>query len=320
MSCRGITIRGELDVLNYTAEDPGADDDASGVAVSMELARVMATRRPSSTIIFAAVAGEEQGLYGSSFLAQQLKNASANVAGMFTNDIVGSSTADDGTVDAHSLRLFAQGLPPTESESLTATRISIGGENDFPARALGRFVTEVASNSATEMDVRLICRLDRYLRGGDHRLFLEAGYPANRFTEPNENFAHQHQDVRLEDGTQSGDLAEFCDFDYIARVARVNAAALWSLAQAPPVPRNVTVDTTELTNNSTLTWLPSEDPSIAGYEVLWRPTIAFFWTDVISVGRVTRANVDRSKDNVILGVRAVGTNGYKSPANFPFPG
>lgn len=305
------------DVEDATSFAPGADDDASGVAVSMELARVMATRAPKATIVFAAVAGEEQGLYGSTFLAQQFKDAGADVRGMFTNDIVGSSTADDGTRDPRSVRLFAQGVPTSEDPDRTATRLAIGGENDSPARELGRFVTEVAGPTVTGMDVRIIYRADRFLRGGDHLPFLAQGYPAARFTEPNENFAHQHQDVRVEDGVQYGDLPEFCDFDYIAGVARVNGAALWSLASAPATPTNVQVDASVLTNDTTLTWDAST--GTAGYEVVWRGTDEPFWTHVIPVGDTTTATVNLSKDNAIFGVRAVGAAGHRSPAGYPFP-
>ena len=242
------------DVMNFTDDAPGADDDASGVAVCMELARVMATHHSHSTIMLAAVAGEEQGLYGSTFMANQLKAAGADVQGMFTNDIVGSSRGDDGSRDRTSVRLFAQGPPPSEDPARHALRLTLGGENDSPARALARFVTEVAGPTTTGMDIRVIYRLDRYLRGGDHTGFLAAGFPAARFTEPMENFAHQHQDVRVEDGVQYGDLPEFCDFDYIAGVARVNAASLWSLAQAPGMPVDVLIDASVLTNDTVLKW------------------------------------------------------------------
>ena len=169
------------------------------------------------------------------------------------------------------------------------------------------------------MDVRLVYRLEGYLRGGDHTPFLQQGYPAARFTEPNENFAHQHQDVRVEDGKQYGDLPRFCDFDYIAGVARVNGAALWSLAQAPGMPTDVKVDTTALTNDTTLRWTPGSGAT-SSYEIVWRPTIEPLWQRVIPVGNATTATIDLSKDNVIFGVRAVGANGYRSPAVFPFPG
>jgi len=308
------------DVMNATADAPGADDDASGVAVSMEVARVMATHRPKATLVFAAVAGEEQGLYGSTHMAQVYKDAGADVQGMFTNDIVGSSTADDGSRDARSVRLFAEGVPTDETPEEAAVRRSIGGENDSPARQLARFVTEVADNDATDMRVRVVYRRDRFLRGGDQIPFLERGYPAARFTEPNEDYAHQHQDVRVENGKQFGDLPEFCDFAYIARVARVNAATLWSLAQGPGTPKNVKILSAELTNDSELTWDPNPEPDLAGYEVVWRPTIEDDWTDVIPVGKVTRARVDLSKDNVFFGLRAVDSSGHRSPVAFPVRG
>ncbi|MEV4544571.1 M20/M25/M40 family metallo-hydrolase [Micromonospora echinaurantiaca] len=225
------------DVMDAVSDAPGADDDASGVAVVMELARLMATRRTAATIVFAAVAGEEQGLYGSAYLAGQLKAAGADVQGMFSDDIVGSSTADDGTRDPYTVRLFAEGVPTAETPAEAATRQSVGGENDSPSRQLARFVVDTAENSATGMRVRVIYRRDRYLRGSDHISFLREGWPAGRFTEPNEDFAHQHQDVRVVDGRQFGDLPEFCDFAYVTRVARVNGAALWSLARAPGTPR-----------------------------------------------------------------------------------
>jgi hypothetical protein len=315
-----------VNVLDFTSDAPGADDDASGVAVSMELARVMAAHRPRATIKFVAVAGEEQNLYGSTFLANQLKADGVDVQGMLNNDIVGSSTADDGTRDRRSVRMFAQGPPPSEDAARHALRLTLGGENDSPARDLGRFVTEVAGPMATGMNIRMIYRLDRYLRGGDHTGFLNNGFPAVRFTEPAENFDHQHQDVRIEDGVQIGDLPQFCDFDYIAGVARVNGASLWSLAQAPGLPLSVLIDASVLTNDTVLRWQPGTDPHLAGYEVVWRPTINPFWTHVIDVGNPAVVNgaktvtIDLSKDNVVLGVRSVSTDGYRSPAVFPFRG
>ncbi len=307
------------DVMDSSSDAPGADDDASGVAISMELARVMASRRPEATIVFAAVAGEEQGLYGSRHMAQKFQEAGVDVQAMFTNDIVGSSTADDGTRDPGSIRLFAEGVPTDETPEEAAIRRSVGGENDSPARQLARFVSEVADNGDTGMRVRVIYRRDRYLRGGDHIPFLELGYPAARFTEPNENYAHQHQDVRVENGVQYGDLPKFCDFEYISRVAKVNAATLWSLAAAPGTPRDVKVITTNLTNDTELTWTANEETDLDHYEVVWRPTTEDDWTRVIDVGAGTHARIDLSKDNVVFGVRAVDTAGHRSPSAFPVP-
>ncbi|KAJ7472162.1 Zn-dependent exopeptidase [Mycena latifolia] len=303
-------------VTNFVDDSPGADDDASGVAVAMELARVMATHSPAATIMFVAVAGEEQGLFGSTFMANTLANASANVEGMLNNDIVGSSTADDGTTDPFNIRMFTQGIPSSETLAEITSRVDIGAENDSPIRQLGRFVVEVSSNAITQMNVQMVTRPDRFLRGGDHLPFIARGYPAVRFTEPHENFAHQHQDVRVVNGVQFGDLTEFCDFNFTARVARVNGVALWSLAQAPGTPKGLTMDTSVLTNNSTLKW--TGDPAAAGYEVVWRASEDPFWTHVVPVGKVTSTTVLLSKDNAQFGVRAVGANRFKSPAAFPF--
>jgi Zn-dependent M28 family amino/carboxypeptidase len=307
------------DIMNATSDAPGADDDASGVAAALEMARVFATRPVEATIVFAAVAGEEQGLFGSAFMAQQYKAAGTDVQGMFTNDIIGSSTADDGTRDTRTVRLFVEGVPTTETPAEANIRRSVGGENDSPARQLGRFVLSVAQNESTDMRVRVVYRRDRYLRGGDHISFLQQGYPAARFTEPNEDYAHQHQDTRVENGKQFGDLPEFCDFGYIARVARVNAATLWSLAQAPGTPRAAKIDTSRLTNDTTLAWQRGTEADLAGYEVVWRETTAPDWTHVIPVGDTTTATIDLSKDNVFFGVRAVDRDGHRSPVAFPQP-
>jgi hypothetical protein len=309
------------DVMDFTSDAPGADDDGSGVAVVMELARILAgARQPEATIVLAAVAGEEQGLYGSDFLAKQMKSAGVDVQGMISNDIVGSSTADDGTKYKRLVRLFSEGVPTTETPAQAATRRAVGGENDGPSRQLARFVREVSDNSATNMDVRLIYRRDRFLRSSDHVSFLNQAYPAVRLTEEAENFAHEHQDVRVENGVQFGDLIEFCDFDFIAGVARVNLSTFWSLAVAPGTPKNVRIDTTALTNDSTLRWDAEPAADLAGYDVVWRESSAAEWQRAIPVGDVTEVTLDMSKDNVQFGVRAVDTRGHHSPAASPAPG
>jgi Zn-dependent M28 family amino/carboxypeptidase len=308
------------DVLNSTSDAPGADDDASGVAAVMEMARVFATRHTEATVVFAAVAGEEQGLYGSDFMAKQMKAAGADVQAMFSNDIIGASNAFDGTrPDPFTIRLFVEGVPTTETPAQAAIRQSIGGENDGPSRQLGRFVENVAENEQTGMRIRVVWRRDRFLRGSDHISFLLQGYPAARFTEPRENFNHEHQDVRVENGVQFGDLPQFCDFGYITRAAKVNATVLWSLAQAPGTPKDVKIVTSTLTNDSTLTWTRGTEPDLAGYEIVWRESTAPDWTHVIPVGDVVTATVDLSKDNVQFGVRAVDRTGHRSPAAAPQP-
>ena len=308
------------DPLDAECDAPGANDDASGVAAVLEAARVMARREFDATIVFMAVAGEEQGLFGAEHYAEQAKQQGVNIAGMFTNDIVGSSVADDGRRDPFTVRLFSEGIPTNETPEQAEIRRSTGGENDGPSRQLARFIKEVGENEATRMYVRLIWRRDRFLRGGDQIPFLERGVSAVRFTEPNENFAHQHQDVRVENGVQFGDLLEFVDFRYVARVTRVNVAALGSLALGPAQPEDPVIVATQLTNDTELTWQPNPEPDLAGYEIVWRETTEPLWTNSIPVGNVTSFTVEgMSKDNYQFGVRAVDRDGYRSPVSFPLP-
>ena len=325
---RFYVITGHLDsrvtdVLNFTADAPGADDDGSGVAVMLELARLFATRQFPGTLVFATVAGEEQGLYGSAFMAAQMKAVGADVQGMFSNDIVGASQAFDGTrPDPHTVRLFVEGIPTAVTPTQIALMQSVGGENDGVTHQLARFVTDVAPFELTSMSIRVIWRRDRYLRGSDHISFQRQGYPAARFTEPRENFNHEHRDVAVINGVQFGDLAEFVDFEYTARVAKVNGAALWSLATNPGTPKNLQIHTTPPAgfagiNTTTLTWDANTEPNLAGYELLMRETTAADWTNVIRVGNATTVTLDISKDNVQFGLRAVDMAGHRSPAAFP---
>jgi hypothetical protein len=311
------------DVLNFTSDAPGADDDASGVAVVLEIARLFATRQFAGTLVFATVAGEEQGLYGSTFMATRMAAAGADVQGMFSNDIVGASQAWDGTrPDPHTLRLFAEGIPTAVTPAQIAIMQAVGGENDGVSRQLARFVEDVAPFDLTDMNIRVIWRRDRYLRASDHVSFQGQGYPAARFTEPRENFNHEHQDTQVVNGVQLGDLIQFVDFDYMARVAKVNAAALWSLATAPGTPKNLLIHATAPLNFSginttTLTWNANPEPNLARYEVVWRETTLPKWTNVIDVGDVTTVTLDMAKDNVQFGLRAVDQAGHRSPVAFP---
>jgi hypothetical protein len=311
------------DVLDFTSDAPGADDDASGVAVVLELARLFATRQFGGTLVFATVAGEEQGLYGSSFMAAQFKAAGADVQAMFSNDIVGASQAWDGTrPDPHTLRLFVEGIPTAATANQISVMQLIGGENDGASRQIGRFVREVAPRELTDMNVRVVWRRDRYLRASDHVSFQGQGYPAARFTEPRENFNHEHQNTQVVNGVQLGDLIQFVDFDYIARVAKVNGAALWALATAPGTPKNVLIHATAPvnfsgTNFTTLTWNANPESDLAGYEVVTRETTSPDWTSAIDVGNVTTVTLDMSKDNVQFGLRAVDQAGHRSPVAFP---
>ncbi|HUJ16349.1 MAG TPA: M28 family metallopeptidase [Thermoanaerobaculia bacterium] len=282
---------------------PGADDDASGVAVALEAARVMAPHKFNATVIFMAVAGEEQGLYGSTYFAKQAKEKDWDIDGMLDNDIVGNGT--------NTLRVFAEANQVTPA---------IGGENDSTSRQLARLIVDTAGKYIPNFHVWMIYRRDRYLRSGDHVPFLEQGYPAIRFTEPHENYHHQHQNVRVENGIQYGDLPEFDKWSYIANVARVNTATLATLALAPARPKDVHILTTRLTNDTDLEWTANSEPYFDHYEVVWRDTTSPVWTHSVAVGRETAYTAkDISKDNYIFGVRAVAKDGMKSPASYPTP-
>ncbi|HEY2237835.1 MAG TPA: M28 family metallopeptidase, partial [Streptosporangiaceae bacterium] len=325
---RFYVITGHLDsrvtdVLNFTSDAPGADDDASGVAVVLELTRLFATHQFPGTVVLATVAGEEQGLYGSAHMAAQMKAAGNDVQGMFSNDIVGASQAFDGTrPDPFSVRLFVEGVPTDVTAAEISTLQATGGENDGVTHQLARFVTSVAPASLTGMNIRVIWRRDRYLRGSDHLSFQAQGWPAARITEPRENFNHEHRDVSVVNGVQNGDLPEFVDFNYVARVARVNGAALWALATNPSTPKNLQIHTAPPTgfagtNLTTLSWDANPDPDLAGYEVVMRETTSADWTSTIPVGTATTVTLDISKDNVQFGLRAIDQAGHRSPAAFP---
>ena len=322
---RYLVVSGHYDSMctsptNAVDDAPGANDDASGVAAVLEMARVMARHRFNATIVFMAVAGEEQGLLGSTYFAEQAKLKNLHLEAMLTNDIIGSSTGQDGSHDNRSVRVFSEGIPSNESTADATLRRSIGGENDAPSRQLARSIKEIGEKYVRGFKVNLIYRRDRYLRGGDHIPFLERGYPAVRFTEPSENYHHQHQNVRVENGIQYGDLPQFVDFTYIAQVARVNAATLATLALAPDAPRSVALQTRQLTNDTTLQWQANTEPTVAGYEVVWRDTSAPLWTHSVQVGNVTTYTFPGlSKDNVLFGVRALDSEGNRSPTTFPRP-
>ena len=303
------------------ADAPGANDDASGTAVSMELACVMSKHPFDATLVFMAVAGEEQGLLGSQGWAKSAKEKGVDVAGMITNDIVGNTRGTDGAVDRKRLRLFAEGVPAVKSlpdEVLAA--LGTGGENDLPTRQLARHIKAAAARYVPDFKVDIIWRRDRYLRGGDHFPFLDAGYAAVRFTEPAEDWRHQHQDVRVVDGVQLGDLPEFVDFGYVAQVARVNAAALATLALGPSAPKDVEMENIRLENDTTLRWKPNPEPDIAGYRIVWRETTAPDWQQSRDVGNATRETlVGISKDDYSFGVQAYDRDGNISVAAYPRP-
>jgi len=303
------------------ADAPGANDDASGTAVSMELACVMAKHRFDATLVFLAVPGEEQGLLGAYGWARNAKAKGLDIAGMFTNDIVGNTRSMSGKVERGRVRLFAVGVPASKSVSDELIDVlSTGGENDVPTRQLARFVKDAAERHVPGMKVDIIWRRDRYLRGGDHIAFLDQGYTALRFTEPAEDFRRQHQDVRSVDGFQWGDLPEFVDFAYVADVARVNGAALAALALGPSAPRRVEMENIRLESDTTLRWEKNPEPDVAGYRIVWRDTTAPDWQHFRDVGDITRATLtDISKDDFQFGVQAYDRDGNLSVATYPRP-
>ncbi|MFB3814825.1 MAG: M20/M25/M40 family metallo-hydrolase [Terriglobales bacterium] len=306
------------DVLDPHAPAPGANDDASGTAVVLEAARVLSALRLPATVIFLAVAGEEQGLHGARHFAKMAREQNWDIGAVLNNDTVGGDKGPGQ--DASVLRVFSEGIPSKAGEADVRLIRSMGAENDSPSRQLARYLREVDRVYLPgAFGPKMIFRPDRYLRGGDHTAFNEQGFPAVRLTEYRENYDHQHQNLRRENGIEYGDLPKFVDRAYMANVARLNVAALASLASAPAPPTNVRLETKVLENDSTLVWEASPDALATGYEVLWRPTTSAEFDNIEAVGKVTRATIKRSKDNVNFAVRAVDGKGHRSLAVAPMP-
>ena len=286
--------------------------------MSLECARVLSKLKFPGTIIFLTVAGEEQGLYGSKHFAEMAKKNGWQIEAVLNNDIVGGDQSPGQNPGL--VRVFSESIPDKASERDIRMIRALGGENDSASRELARYAVQTAHIYQPGVDLTMEFRLDRYLRGGDHISFNEEGFPAVRFTEFCENFNRQHQDVRTENGIEYGDVPKFVNFDYVASVARVNAATLASLAAAPVPPQNVKLETKELVNDSTLHWNAPADGRAAGYEVVWRVTTAPDWESSQHVpGNLTRATVPVSKDNVIFAVQAVDEAGHRSLPVVPAP-
>jgi len=305
------------DVMDAKIKAPGANDDASGTAAVMELARVMSKKKFNCTLIFVAMVGEEQGLYGATNLAKRAKELNWNVAGMITNDIVGNTYGmETGLKDNRSVRIFSEGVAAGETPQAAAARMSTGTENDGHARQFARYMKEVGERYVDQLDVKLIYRRDRYLRGGDHTPFSKEGFPAIRVTEMNENFHRQHQDLRTENGIEYGDTPEFVDYEYTQKVARLNLSALANLALAPQRPENVGVITSGLTNKTSLKWEAPKGEKPAGYYVVMRETSSPVWERKFFVTD-TKAELAYSKDNYFFGVQSVDAEGHESMVVLP---
>ena len=322
---RWLVVSGHYDSIPRPLSDaeidaPGANDDASGTAISMELARVMSKYHFDATVVFLAVPGEEQGLLGATHWAEKAKAEGRKIEAMLTDDIVGNTHGGNGIHDNRRVRVFSEGVPAAETDAQAKIRRSVGGENDGPSRQLARYIKEVAELYLPNFEVTLVFRRDRYGRGGDHIPFNERGFAAVRLTEPNEDFDRQHQRVEVRDGAPLGDVVERVDFPYVARVARVNAGLLASLALAPAPPANPRFGTGRQEYDTRISWKHGDEPDLAGYRVVWRATHLPFWQRGLDVGDGTDAVVKGlSKDDLFFAVQAVDRDGNASLPAFPVP-
>lgn len=323
---RVFVISGHIDtrgtnVMDSTVYAPGANDDASGVALVMELARIMSKHTFPATIIFVAVSGEEQGLFGAHHLAKKARDQNWNLVAMLNNDMVGNAWSSETNIfDNTRVRIFSETIPQLESDAEARVRRQVSGENDSRSRQLARYIKEVSEEYVDQLEVMLVYRTDRFLRGGDHTPFSMNGFAAIRVCEMNENYLYQHQDVRVEDGVQYGDLPEFIDYEYVRKNSALNLAALASLALAPYEPVRPIIDTSRLGNTTTLFWnAPEKGQKPAGYYVLMRETSSSVWQKKFWTTDLT-ITLPYSKDNYFFSVQSVSGDGHASLAVFPAPG
>ena len=314
---RIFIISGHLDamrtnVMDRVGDAPGANDDASGVAAVMECARIMSKRNFSATIIFMAVSGEEQGLLGSTYMAAKSRKENLNIEAVLNNDIMGSNNSNEtNNINNTQVRVFSEGLPAYELDKNAKNIRQLGLENDSKSRQLARYVKETGERYVDNLDIKLIYRNDRFLRGGDHTPFVENGFTAVRITEMNENYTRQHQNVRIENGIQYGDLIEFIDFEYLRKNTGMNLSTLANLAKAPSMPEDVKIDVKKLSNSSYLYWKKPLTGSVKGYYLLMRETTSAFWQKKIFTS-ATEISVPYSKDNYFFAVQAINENGNES--------
>lgn len=324
---RFVIVSGHYDSRNSSANDaagdaPGADDDASGTAVALEAARVLAALKPRATVLFLAVAGEEQGLLGAAGHAKAAREKDHRIEAMLTNDIVGGVIGSSGRRENERVRLFSEGnISGPLNEQRRPAKSIVGSDNDAPSRQLARYLKARGEAAVPGFEVTLIFRQDRYLRGGDHKEFNDQGFAAVRFTEVHENYDRQHQDVRTEDGRGFGDLPDFLDWAFVRRVAQVNVAGLAELALAPASPRQVRVDISQLTPHTDLRWEANAEEDLAGYGILARRTHEPFWTKrfVVAKDRTSAHLENLSKDDWLFAVEAFDAAGHRSLPVYPTP-
>ncbi len=322
-SRRRILIGGHYDsrvsdILDTVNNAPGADDDGSGAALVLELARVLSTADVRTTIMFVCFAGEEQGLYGSEHLAEEAQQEGWTIDAVLNNDIVGAIRGGDGQVDSTTVRVFSQALSPLDTGSVLKRINALGLENDGPSRSLARYSKEIGERYVPHFSVRMIYRGDRFLRGGDHMSFHQRGFAAVRFSESKEDFNHQHQDIRMENGIQYGDLLKFVNPRYCANIVRVNAAIAASLAFAPQPPAAPSLVIHGLAYGTTLRWDRDHEGGLAGYLVRWRETSSPTWQHERFTADTT-LTLTESKDDFFFSVQAVSSQGDPSLYAIPIP-
>ncbi len=314
---RIFIISGHLDsrgnnVMDRTGDAPGADDDGSGTAAVLECARIMSRHSFPATIIFVAVSGEEQGLLGSTYMAKKAKKDNWNIGAVLNNDIIGSNNSSEtNIINNTKVRVFSEGIPHYDTDEQIKRIMALGLENDGKSRQLARYVKEIGERYIDHLEVVMIYRTDRFLRGGDHLPYLENGFPAVRITEMNENFAHQHQDVRIENSIHYGDLPEYIDYEYLRKNTAMNLANLGNLAKAPPGPEGTKMEIKTLTNTTTLSWQPPKHGKVRGYFVLLRETSSPVWQNKIFTTD-NQITLPYSKDNYFFAIQSVNDTGNES--------
>jgi hypothetical protein len=319
---RIFIISGHLDNMRSNVRDrvgdaPGANDDASGCAAVIECARIISKHSFPATIIFVTVSGEEQGLLGANFMSGKARTENWNIEGVLNNDIMGSNNSSEtNIIDNTRIRVFSEGLSVLDTGRAATNIRNLGLENDGKARQLARYVKETGERYVENLEVVMIYRNDRFLRGGDHSPFVQKGYAAVRITEMNENYYHQHQNVRMENGIQYGDLPEFMDFEYLRKNTAMNLSNLANLAKSPSMPQEVRVEVRRLSNYTSLSWKTPKTGKVKGYYVLMRETTSAFWQKKFFT-TATEYNLPYSKDNYFFAVQSVSESGNESLAVVP---
>ena len=319
---RFIVMSGDIDSRvtdpnNFTTDAPGANDNASGMAGTIEAARVLSKYQFDSSIIYVGLSGEEQGLFGGKGLAKYAKSKNWDIIGVFNNDMIGNIKGVDGVIDNRTFRIFSEPTPTTETEKKRKSRRFYGGEVDGISRQLARYVHKNVKTYMPEMNPMMVYRLDRFGRGGHHRPFNDVGFAGIRIMEAHENYTQQHQDTRNENGIKYGDLVEYVNFDYAKKLTAVNAINLASIAWAPPAPSNVGIGGI-VEPSAQLKWSKSSDSTILGYKIYWRDTTSPTWDYSRFVGDKESFTLEGIViDNFFFGVSAVGKNGHESPVVFP---